>query len=306
MFLHKNAVRFRFKMKKLIKEGKKIGKKIDKYIAEKWFPNHKGWDKFRSESLDVKLFVVVGWIFLIGVFTFGVILFLNIAIKEFFELLKRNFGVWETGSILEIFVSAIGVTFLLIFLVWTLYRFRYDTSKPFKGWFIITLGIMGLIFFFGIFSIDFMIGNKIIQLNLLDEDLIKKGTIKCGDENQALFAGLQIDCEIKTYEEFDNLSLSLSFYYSDNRTPKTILIREGSFIAPSNVRYIAFNVVGYKGQETQNLSVGHITHFLSASEFKENQERFLTFVLALLAIVFVTVPSAMVNLKNLWEDKKGK
>ncbi len=165
---------------------------------------------------------------------------------------------------------------------------------------LISVFFITLIIFSGIFIIQDLVGTKQIEFNLnpLGAGL---GVITCNGSNNIMLAGDPISCEVQNkniiYE-----GVNVSFTYLNLNQSYTILNYENeTFIAPEKLRYISFELI--EENYPSNISVGFPYYFKTFEEYEKDKPIFLAYILSLIILSFVTVPSAVLTIKKLIFNK---
>ena len=252
---------------------------------------------WKSSSLFSKISLIV-FILLIAL---SLVLIIYYQGNFVLDILKRNFGNFFVKNLLYFFIYSFGISFLLSFLVLILYSIFSKSKKP-RLAFGITIFLVIFIFIFGMYFIDSSVGNSPLNLNLW-EGQNYSGTIKCENNITGIMKEWsEVICEIDIPFEFSSTSHYVTFFYT-NDSSFTEDFDSYTFIAPPDIRHIIFSLKGYDEEGIwRSLSTGWYYHFPNKEELEENQKDFSTYLLGLLAIIFISVPTAVINLRKLWRD----
>lgn len=254
-----------------------------------------------------------GWTIL-GIFSF---IILSILIYFIFkqtsllgsleEILKNNLGSLIVDNLWVNLKASILITFLIFGLIVTLNLSFIKLLKKIKVMTIVTLSLMCLLFFFGMFSINEVIGYNPIKFNLIEDipgPLVRySGTVECrSDEAEIYFANDPIRCEYKPNIEFKDISTNTRFkvenYSFINLTDHDLNV---TFIAPEKGTHAYFELSGIDTNNNQRyLSVSYPYKFLTRDEYEKNKQLVLTAIISLLILILVTVPSAVINIREIW------
>ncbi len=255
--------------------------------------------------LGIVLFILASFIFIMVVRT-------GTLYNMIKNIIENNLGSLVLQNLWNNLLFSIVLTFFaFIFLI----SLNLVLSKwiKIKKMTIITLCIIILIFFFGFFSINEVIGYNPIKLNLLENynSLIGRGmgagVVQCYGENEIYFVNQNITCTYENALNLVNLTINTIIIIEDNSK----LIYNGtllsplniSFKAPENVMYVYFNMTGFDYYGNQrNLSVGYPARFLTKEEYEVNKRIFLGAMISLIIILFATIPSVILNLKQIWKE----
>ena len=222
----------------------------------------------------------------------------------FKDIFERNIGISQTSHYIGTFFSlfilylAICLAINMIFLI---------INKPCNKWILVT--ILGMLFLlhFGLDFIDSEIGNKDLQLPLIDDYNYPKivGQFNCTNSNRVLLINDTINCQYSP--KLFNDSVYVIFSYDDGKNDSIIKMQDMSFQAPNDIRHVHFRVEGYnQNGKLKIYSYGVDYKFLNREEFRQNRKEFITYVLALFGIILFSIPSLAVNFQTLYYTNKGK
>ncbi len=198
--------------------------------------------------------------------------------------------------------AILGIIFLII---------NELAGPKLNRWFIIGLISMYLAFLVGFSFIDTVVGVKAIDgWNLKYEG---NGTIIGKVYCHSSLSGKEIILVNETARCVLNYNLRL--YASSSRVDIKYL--DGSqeskysndsetitFLVNPHVEYLTFYVSGAnldKNMVHDSASVGYYHTFLTREEYDKNMKTFLVYVLGLIAVIFVTVPLSISEIRKMWE-----
>lgn len=218
-------------------------------------------------------------------------------------IIEKNYLGWP-----PLLVQIIGALVIVILLI-AYPRFYKENwiSPSFWMWF--TVLVMVFLFIGGIGLIDSFTGSQplIFKLNIegnTSNRYAGNGTIECKSATGQTYAGSKLSCTITPPLQIESSAVNL--------TTNTGEIIDGnmsglSFIAPSNIISVFFDI---RGRNESNASI-HITTsseytFYTPEEAKERNKEFITYLLALLGAIFISIPTMMVNFKELTKKKEDE
>jgi len=166
-----------------------------------------------------------------------------------------------------------------------------------------TIILMIAIFTIGFAFISDTLGKPNLSSVLRDTDKNGEvvGEIDCIDDSKVFLANHYVSCTFTP--ELHNFNASVSFTYtndtSDTKYYNTTEII--SFISSYKTKRVGFNINGFDGNNTfRRLEVSRDFTFFTEEENIQRNDKFLAYLLGLLAIVAFSIPSMMVNFKNLY------
>jgi len=261
---------------------------------EKWENLIKG-SKLRLIIVAVSLIVIFSGISYLTIFL------LNIIIKEAGNILSRNFNTFVISNLITLFITFLIISTSLFFIF---SRFKRLKNKRFL---VLTGCTMFFIFIFGYFAIDRFVGNPPLTLNLFDGSNVIQGTIECKGSSGPLLVNDKIFCRINLQNKKNLVSSQeeiwvTSFLNNGSYIQDIINNTNNYFISRPNVTYLSFGVFEkYSNSiEWKTFNVGYPFSFLTQEQFKNNSDRFIGLLIALIAAVFLSIPSMMINLRELW------
>jgi hypothetical protein len=234
----------------------------------------------------------------------AIILVAAILIIAFYFLIEFNYSLFQQnfGNFLGLnTLLSIIVSIAFDSLIFESYLFFKVFSKKINMWFLLTILLMVSSFTIGIGFISDSLGKPSIDLVLRDSDMNGKvvGNITCIDSSGNLLVNNIVTCNFlpKLHNFTANTTFSFINDTSSAETTKDII----TFIAPSNVKRIGFDIVGFDGNNSlRKIGVSNDATFYTEEENASRNEKRIIYFLGLLGIVAITVPSMMVNLRRLY------
>lgn len=254
---------------------------------------HKLFVGVNGKILNIILLFV--FIYLLKAFT----PFLNVPT----QILNSNIGENATTSVIGwglLLFLFFTVLYTCIVLIYALF------DKEPNDWIFGTVLAMFFVFVIGMVFIQDEVGNKNSVLLLDCNSTYKEDcVISCKSlEKPALVIGSQIFCNIPTI--FSNQTTEITLHQKGERKYAAYQNRT-NFIAPPDVTSVIFEINGQnKMNKSVNVTVGKYHEFISESDFEKTRKDFLNYLLALLAVIAFSIPSAASNFKSLCEKKREK
>ena len=194
----------------------------------------------------------------------------------------------------------------IIFIIFITLFTDFERNTKIKPWFLYTIFIMSVCFFVGTLLLDNLYGYDPISLQLNEyENVTNKydAILECNPTDaKYLFVGSHVNCRIigKYKTDINNATTTFTPYLGDKREINTMELIE--FITPENVSRIHFkiNATNPDGDMLLLEAAGDRT-FYSHEEFRERNEKFITYMILLLGVIFITIPSMVLNFKRLVE-----
>jgi len=216
------------------------------------------------------------------------------------DVVKRNLGYHNLLESVLYFAISSAIVFVLYSIIILIYTFQemLGNKKKINWWFWGTVLLMLFFFYFGIFVLDDQIGLQPIKLVLrnIDGSIYDVKGIEC---NNNFVIGENVSC--KVLPKLKNVTTKITFFF-ENGTKEGI--NDLNFVAPDNLKSICFNVDGIDASNIKReLSVCTNYRFLSKEEYIERRKMFLSYLVGLFGVIFVTIPTAIVNIKKLWKRK---
>lgn len=166
-----------------------------------------------------------------------------------------------------------------------------------------------MLFIAGMVFIDITVSPHDIVWNLQDENHSKIGEVRCLDlisKSRIVLVENKAQCIYYLTKWMINgtdmhTSVTLTF---KNESKEPFVSNQLMIIFPAmkDVEYISFDIEGKDIKEPQvnrNASVGLYNTFLTQEEYEKTKEKFLTYVLALIGIIFFTVPQLVIHLREI-------
>jgi len=250
-------------------------------------------------------------------------------IKDLFDIFQRNLGLTMVFNIIQAFAVSYLVVAPIYLLVYSAINMLSPSEKTRtaaskillrKSWFLLAV-MMSLIFFVaGCYIIDQNIGSRdlILRLNddyhLYNNTIIPLGMVRCyGDRiNPGMVAGSLVTCNVEGVNSDIQLKQGkITFIYQNSPQYALNISKEKisnfSFMTARdvNLTYISFFYEGLNNSNNMsvNLSSGTPYSFPTQVEQDEKNKIFISYFIALFVIILITVPSAILNIKNLYDAK---
>lgn len=223
------------------------------------------------------------------------------------DIIKNNLGSVIVQNLKQNLLFSVvmgGFAFLFLFLMNMIFS-KY-IKKP-KLITIFTISLIVLIFFFGFFSINNVMGYSPIKFNLQEgfgNGFIARGLIECHGKNEIYFVHQNISCNFKQDIIMHNITTNARITLEND----TDLLFNGSssqvnFTAPENTIYVSFSIAGLdRNNNSRHFSVGYPYRFLSLEDYEINKRIFLGAIISLLILLFVTIPSTINSIKQIWKE----
>lgn len=258
--------------------------------------------KFKNLNKDTikKIVIVVFFLVLIVIFLY----IFKIMSDEWVRSLRHIFGPQNLGLI---FVHLIVSVFAALILYFIIYLFHLLETKKFNTWLYLTLCCYGVFLYVGFVAINLLVGVPILDSVLKDTDhnLNTVGEINCFDSSFEYLIGSQVTCNIikPTLIKFESEVTLI-----DSNNSKIIFRNNNSITFPAlnDTRRIEFKIIGRTQKDFKyvRLEVGRNFKFLTQSESIENRNKRFAYTIGLLGIVLFSIPAMMINLRDIYRDKK--
>lgn len=238
----------------------------------------------------------VGKILLVGIFLVALILILFIYFEFSVTIFKRYLGFYN--------LSPFVFSFIPVFLVLMIVLFANLEKKKFpQFWFVLTICLMGFIASSGFLIVESVVKNNSHLVLWEGSDIV--GSVLCYSSDGPPKLNSDINCEIEpSLVEYDYKKVILNGGFSNN---ETILFKGNGFRSPSYLPesvYFEFRGIDDNQNKREFTVFSDRPFFVSEDEAKEIRKEFYAYLLGLFAVVFVTVPIAVNNLKKLWDSPK--
>src|SRR3989344_4368900 len=254
--------------------------------------------------------IISGTLGLISIISILIILYNSNLSHNIIEILRLNMGSFEVDQLLPdmtyfLKFSALFILAIILFFIGFTKSVTFTRQNTF--WFSLCIVLAFCFFLIGIYFINGFIGIKTIDYSLQDHDLTvtRPGTVKCMSEetlSNIIFVGQKANCDFYLKTNLSNLQNRVQLRLNNNS--QLIINSTGnslSFKAPSDLSSIYFVVYGNDSiNNPEFFTVSYKYTFLEGiEEYKSHKERFLQYVLGLLAITFIAIPSLIVNIREL-------
>ncbi|MDO8563750.1 MAG: hypothetical protein Q7R87_01965 [Nanoarchaeota archaeon] len=252
--------------------------------------------------------LTIGSIFFV---LFIIVLIKSPLISYIIDIFNRSIGKFQTELIFgDLKVSCI---FLLICSLSILFLYLGSKNKITiyrKNLFLIIIAILlGFILFTtGMFLIDRTLSPQQIQFNLLDNHNSYVGKIECyeiASNSKIILIDNNAFCTFKlSYWRINNSKTTALLTLTNGiKEPFTGEGYQIELKALANVSYISFKIYGKdldNSNITREASVGYPFKFVSQTEYENKKKEFLTFVLGLLGLIFLSVPQFIIHLRDIF------
>lgn len=230
----------------------------------------------------------------------GLIFFIIQIIYSFYsEAIHRNFSTLDIGY----FAVAILIGTISAFIIWATISAKIIGKK--NTWTGIAIAaIIGAILG-GFIIIDYYYGAEPLLLHLRNSNNVVIDNLTCTStdkiafyEDTQLLSGEKIQCTSKSL----NLTypIKLTFILENN---SKIEVNSLYFEAPSNLKRIEFIGTCIENNNNTLCSTGHNYRFLNIIENENRKNNFLNALILLFTTSIFTIPSAVLNMRQLWRDK---
>jgi hypothetical protein len=176
-------------------------------------------------------------------------------------------------------------------------------NKKFNFSLLITISLISFTIFSGTFIIPQIEGTQPIRFNLNPYPI---GVIECNGSEPMMLVGDLISCQINITKK-SNLTaqaVKIRFTYQNLSSSETVLSRiNETFIAPSDLRSLYFELLGTNSPNT-TISTSWRYHFKTLEEYNADMPIFLASYLSLILLAFATIPSIVLNFKELINKKQ--
>ena len=193
--------------------------------------------------------------------------------------------------------------FYAIFLVFLIiYPILIKRLEP-NWWIWSGIFIALVLFLLGLLSIDTLYGEKHwdFPLNYCEPTRTSNWTIICSNRENKIIVGYDLSCKVEPF--INNSRGSVTFEFHDGNQNSTDY---NHFLVPSNIRWIGFEVNGEdKNNQTLCLSLSGLTDIPTQEEYKNNKDKFITYFLALIGFIIVSIPSILRNIKGMIEKPRN-
>jgi hypothetical protein len=271
---------------------------------------------FKIENLDLpkkdkmtktQIFALIG---AIGLFILLCLFLSNFKfITYLFKIsLSKNLGSSDIALVffiavilLVIFLAIMEFFWLINFLDW---RFFPKNHRKQNFWGIAMALVMLFIFIFGFISYYNLFSQKDLMEILVDSNGNPHAVINCTSPSKVgnLIENMNISCSVEP-------SINLSGGYISQKHENSMidyvsLNNSIIFISKANITEISFNlqIINHTSNSTYNLSANKSYHFYSAEENKSEGIKFLKFLILLLGVIFITIPTSFYYMREIFKN----
>ena len=216
-------------------------------------------------------------------------------IQYFIDITKINFGNRMAGELVGVIVLVFSIIFLFLLIPYIKNRFRG------VYWHILTLLLMGGFLFIGVVFIQNLIGVQ--DLNLLiypdkDESLRLVCHHKPELDGMGWIVERDVECVLPSNFTIIDSEVIATLVNGSKPSLETVIISKESnsltFQAPLETASIEIKmIVQDEKNTTRNLSASRQVRFLTEKEDLERRDRFVTYLIGLLAFIFIAIPQMM-------------
>lgn len=260
---------------------------------KRYYDNKIRTSQIKTQDDYIGLRIILGFSAIVVLIILIVIINKSNLILEVSQVFKNNLdgiSFWKLkGNIGGGIVFSIYITIFFLLLDATI-RLKINVSL------LISIFFISLIIFSGIFIIQDLMGTKKLELNLNPAGY-GLGTINCGDPNNMILVGDPISCTLEN-KNIIYSGMNITFtYINQSKSYAFLSSKNDTFIVPEKLRYIYFEVIGTT--YPFNISSGFTYRFKTFEEYEKDKPVFLAYILSLIILAFVTVPSAVLNIRKL-------
>jgi len=247
-------------------------------------------DKIRNLIKNPSLFILV---LFLGFFAY-------VAFTLIPDIVTRN-----VTSIIDP-LSLVLIVYIILMTLWMLSFFIPDlrTLKNKKS-FSLCCFLMFILFLIGSITLDAAYGYKPISwlLNINGDTSTRYAngapSFFCNTASGKILVGSNVSCKISPTMTVKNATIS---FMSESGEVKKFEFTNLTFIAEPNIIYIFVEINGISLDNKNILVTTGVQYRFYTYEM---QDKFITYLVGLLGVVFFSVPIVLVNLKNLWENEQS-
>ena len=236
---------------------------------------------------------------LVGFFTWVQIYIIKLFFPVIGNLFKSNFDEFTYTQI----TASILYSIILIFFSYLQLKIINEVTKPkINSWIYWTIILIIIVILFGLVFINAEFGVKPLSFRLREVGHIENvlGNITCRGLNSYILTGEIAICSVEPQLKITSAEL-IATDAKGYGNQIDILGRERlNFTAPIGNVKLQFNIDGFdsKGNK-QFLSTTSSYEFLTKEEYDKKREKFLTYLLGVFFVALFSIPSMMVNIKEL-------
>ncbi|MBN2881750.1 hypothetical protein JXM83_06900 [Candidatus Woesearchaeota archaeon] len=229
-------------------------------------------------------------------FWYWVFISLGIIVFVIAVFLKDQFLFFSTNLKSSLIISTATLGLITI-----CYGLAILFAKRKKLWFNATIILMAWVLVIGLTIVLNFLNFTGIHLILRDYDDITKviGRIDCVPDDGYLKYNTKTQCSVEP--SLSDIKGAVIYYLPDNLT-RIENFSDLSFTAPSGTKRIKFALKGINNGKNLSLVVANDVNFVEATQVEKKTATALTVVMWLIAGVFVSIPSLMNNIKNLFDQ----
>jgi len=243
--------------------------------------------------------------YLIFVFIVSLIFYyvINNYTYNFFKSSVQDF-ISSPDAIIYLYIGTMVDLFLIFFYI-TLVAYRkfilHVKSK--NAWLEVTILLIILSGMLGFFFLNSFTSPELNSLLRDARNGTVIGELNCTDNTGHFLANGIVICKIKQ-PDLHNFTVNISFTLKNGTTFVESQNNNISFISPYDMKRIQFDIVGLdKTNNSISLSTARDFEFYTESQYSESKGKYITYLIGIITIIFITIPSVMANFKKLCEEK---
>jgi len=125
------------------------------------------------------------------------------------------------------------------------------------------------------------------------------GVMFCTDNSGYFLVNSNVVCNVKQ-PDLHNFTINITFIFKNGTAFVETQNNNILFISPYDSKRIVFDLVGLdKTNNVVSLSTARDFEFYTENQYKERNSKFLTYLIGILTVIFIAIPSVMVNFKEL-------
>jgi hypothetical protein len=217
------------------------------------------------------------------------------------QVLLNNLGDLSLKNMRINFLYSLTISFLISYSLFLVFGIIFRKSNL-KILFWVTIFICLFVFIFGFFVINLFFGVSPLSLVLWDGGEVH-GSISCNNSFGEIFPGKTLHCHVEEDYNLYNVSVFVVFEQNGSWTDEKNIGNYDRiyFVVPEECESIQFIIEGYDSNGGfTSLDVVSSNPFLTKEEFKDRRNSFLKYLIGLFAVVFISIPLAVINFRKLW------
>jgi len=283
---------------KRLNDFKKRVKKHKREI-EVALSNLNKWLKKHNKGIEIALLIILILMTLFIGSLWGMM------IKDTLELLTKFFGKETMGIIIAYTILAI-MTSAIYLLIMKIASEMLSQEKKFNFCFHLTICAVVSFFCIGIISISLFTNIQDLSSILKDKNNkdLPAGELKCYQSSGGILEGGMVKCNVTkpTLAQFNSTVTLIDRYNNFTPIVGSDIIE---FEAKGGTTYVYFEIEGATPEGNHvSLHVGRNIEVVSQEELDDKKDRRLAYVVGLIVLILFSVPSAILNLRELYREKK--